>query len=121
MKHHFTFSFGNASTALKDIHQVRFSARQPEVRPRQGKPLQAFFTQGMQIVGVPQQLIDIVGRPAIASLNAGVNFGDVGQPGTAGTRAIDQGPRLITSVHLETPDAIYLLRIDNQVYMAMPQ
>ncbi len=121
MKHHFTFSFGRTSTALKDIHEVRFSAHQPQVRQRQGKPLQAFFTQGMQIVGVPQQLIDIVGRPAIASLNGGVNFGDVGQPVSAGSRDMDKGTRLITSVHLETPDAIYLLRIDNQVYMAMPQ
>ncbi len=130
MKPQFAFKFANSSTALKDIHDVRFQAQHPQVCQRQGKPLHAFYTQGMQIVGVPQELIALVGRQTIASLNGGVNFGDVGNPATnsMGTdRATDRGrdtdprTRLITSVHMETQDAIYLLRIENQVYMAMPQ
>ena len=88
MKPHFAFKFANSSTALKDIHDVRFQhdSAQPGSRcgqpvgPRQGKPLHAYFTQGMQIVGVPPELIAILGRQAIASLNGGVNFGDVGKP-----------------------------------------
>ncbi len=139
MKPHFFFKFANSSTALKDIHDVRFqhdTAKSAQntgkeagqkagqrVGPRQGKPLHAFFTQGMQIVGVPPELVAILGRQAIASLNGGVNFGDVGKPSgsTAGTNGGDKDARLITSVHIETPQAIYLLRIENQVYMAMPQ
>ncbi len=131
MKPHFAFKFANSSTALKDIHDVRFQhdpaqpgpqASQP-VGQRQGKPIHAFFTQGMQIVGVPPELVAILGRHAIASLNGGVNFGDVGKPagGAKGANCGDKGARLITSVHIETAQAIYLLRIENQVYMAMPQ
>lgn len=136
MKPHFAFKFANSSTALKDIHDVRFqhdpaqrgSQGEKPIGPRQGKPIHAFFTQGMQIVGVPPELVDILGRQAVATMNGGVNFGDVGKPvRTAnGTNGIDgggadKGARLITSVHIETPQAIYLLRIENQVYMAMPQ
>jgi len=131
MKPSFAFKFANSSTALKDIHAVRFQARHPQVGKHQGKPIHAFHTQGMQIVGVPKELIQLVGRETIASLNGGVNFGDVGKPPSGPTdpsgihatryRDVDRRTRLITSVHMETPDAIYLLRIENQVYMAMPQ
>ncbi len=134
MQPNFAFKFANSSTALKDVHEVRFQPEHPRVRLRQGKPIEAFYTQGMQIVGVPTELIARVGRETIASLNGGVNFGDVGKSpsGSAfeaginrfgGTRYrdADRRTRLITSVHMETPDAIYLLRIENQVYMAMPQ
>ncbi len=131
MKPHFAFKFANSSTALKDIHDVRFQhdpaqgGQKPgeRVGPRQGKPLHAFFTQGMQIVGVPPELVAILGRQAIASLNGGVNFGDVGKPveGNKDANSGDKDARLITSVHIETAQAIYLLRIENQVYMAMPQ
>jgi hypothetical protein len=118
MKPHLAFKFANSSTALKDIHEVRFQAQHTQVGVRQGKPIHAFFTQGMQIVGVPPELIHVVGAQAIASLNGGVNFRDVGKP-VDGDK--NKSSRLITSVHMETADAIYLLRIENQVYMAMPQ
>nr|WP_295777765.1 hypothetical protein [Rhodoferax sp.] len=133
MKPHFAFKFANSSTALKDIHGVRFQHNPAHpgpqggqgVGPRQGKPIHAFFTQGMQIVGVPPELVAILGCQAIASLNGGVNFGDVGKPvgstKNANSADKDKGARLITSVHIETAQAIYLLRIENQVYMAMPQ
>lgn len=117
MKPSFEFKFANSSTALRDIHEVRFESSHPRVGPRQGKPIQAFYTQGMQIVGVPGELVRLVGRQTIARLNGGVNFGEVGQP----VGATDRRTRLITSVHMETPQGIYLLRIENQVYMAMPQ
>jgi hypothetical protein len=124
MKPHFAFKFANSSTALKDIHTVRFQPKHPQVCQRQGKPIQAFQTQGMQIVGVPPELLALVGRPFIASLNGGVNFADVGKPSDAGngngSSTAQERTRLITSVHMETADAIYLLRIENQVYMAMP-
>ena len=126
MKPQFAFKFAQSSTALKDIHEVRFQGRHAQVLQRQGKPLHAFHTQGMQIVGVPEELIALVGRQTIASLNGGVNFGDVGKApkffaGADPGVNVDPRHRLITSVHLELPDAIYLLRIENQVYMAMPQ
>ena len=125
MKPQFAFKFAQSSTALKDIHEVRFQGEHAKVIQRQGKPLHAFHTQGMQIVGVPPELIALVGRQTIASLNGGVNFGDVGKApkffaGDTGVQ-VDPRQRLITSVHLELADAIYLLRIENQVYMAMPQ
>lgn len=124
----FAFKFANSSTALKDIHEVRyrnaFAGRPEGLRQamglRQGKPIHAFFTQGMQIVGVPPELIAVVGRPAIASLNGGINFADVGK-GMNRSCHRDKSSRLITSVHMETLDAIYLMRIENQIYMAMPE
>lgn len=123
MKPHFAFKFANSSTALKNIHTVRYqegqSGKHKRCANQQGKPIHAFFTQGMQVVGVPQELIQIVGRTAIASLNGGVNFGDVGKP-IDDSLAKGNGNRLITSVHMETDDAIYLMRIENQIYMAMP-
>ena len=126
MKPQFAFKFAQSSTALKDIHEVRFQGKHPHIIQRQGKPLHAFQTQGMQIVGVPPELIALVGAQTIASLNGGVNFADVGKTpkffSSAETAVpVDPRHRLITSVHLELPDAIYLLRIENQVYMAMPQ
>lgn len=126
MKPHFSFKFAHSSTALKDIHEVRFQGKHAKVLQRQGKPLHAFHTQGMQIVGVPPELIALVGQQTFASLNGGVNFGDVGNApkffkGSESGVQLDPRHRLITSVHLELPDAIYLLRIENQVYMAMPQ
>jgi hypothetical protein len=140
MTPHFAFKFANSSTALKDIHDVRFKEHGPgrakRTPQRQGKPIYAFFTQGMLVVGVPQDLIRLVGRDTIARLNGGVNFGEVGKPifsdgngngngdsdreyGSASPE--HKGTRLITSVHLETPDAIHLMRIENQVFMAMPE
>ena len=126
MKPQFAFKFAQSSTALKDIHEVRFQGKNAQVLQRQGKPLHAFHTQGMQIVGVPPELVALVGRQTIASLNGGVNFGDVGKTpkffaGADPVARVDPRHRLITSVHLELTDAIYLLRIENQVYMAMPQ
>ena len=127
MQPQFAFKFANSSTRLRDIPEVRLAPGQGETCQRQGKPIQAFYTQGMQIVGVPSELIALVGRDTIASLNGGINFADVGKPRSANSREAEQGTstdprtRLITSVHLETPQAIYLLRIHNQVYMAMPQ
>ena len=126
MKPQFAFKFAHSSTALKDIHDVRFQGKHPQVSQRQGKPLLAFHTQGMQIVGVPPELIALVGPQTFASLNGGVNFGDVGKAPKFFAQGCSPGhvdPRhcLITSVHLELPEAIYLLRIENQVYMAMPQ
>ena len=132
MTPHFAFKFANSSTALKDIHDVRFKEHGPgrakRTPLRQGKPIYAFFTQGMLVVGVPQDLIRLVGRDTIARLNGGVNFGEVGKPlfshddrqnGSASPE--HKGTRLITSVHLETPDAIHLMRIESQVFMAMPE
>lgn len=124
----FAFKFANSSTALKDIHEVRyrntFADRAEgfaQARgPRQGKPIHAFFTQGMQIVGVPPELIAVLGRTAIATLNGGINFADVGK-GMSRSCHRDKSNRLITSVHMETLDAIYLMRIENQIYMAMPE
>jgi hypothetical protein len=113
----FTFRFGSSSTSLSDIHEVRFKSGRARPSRRQGKPIHAFFTQGMQIIGVPPELIRLLGRSAIASLNGGVNFGDVEK--ASGT-VNPKGTRLITSAHIETKDAIYLMRIENQVYMAMP-
>ena len=134
MTPHFAFKFANSSTALKDIHDVRFKEHGPgrakRTPQRQGKPIYAFFTQGMLVVGVPQDLIRLVGRDTIAKLNGGVNFGEVGKPlFTVGDSDRDygsaspehKGTRLITSVHLETADAIHLMRIENQVFMAMPE
>ena len=113
----FTFRFGNSSTALSDIDDVHFESARASTRQRQGKPIHAFFTQGMQIIGVPQELIRLLGRDAIASLNATVDFSDVEEDSaTLGSK----GTRLITSAHIETRDAIYLMRIENQIYMAMP-
>ncbi len=136
MTPHFAFKFANSSTALKDIHDVRFkeqgAGRDKRTSLKQGKPIFAFFTQGMLVVGVPQDLIRLVGRDTIAKLNGGVNFGEVGKPifsdgngdrdreyGSASPE--HKGTRLITSVHLETADAIHLMRIENQVFMAMPE
>jgi hypothetical protein len=135
MTPHFAFKFANSSAALKDIHDVRFREQGPgrakRTPLRQGKPIYAFFTQGMLVVGVPQDLIRLVGRDTIARLNGGVNFSEVGKPlfsngdgntdresGSASPE--HKGTRLITSVHLETHDAIHLMRIENQVFMAMP-
>jgi hypothetical protein len=73
----FTFRFGSSSTLLSEIHEVRFKSGRARASQRQGKPIHAFFTQGMQIIGVPPELIRLLGRSAIASLNGGVNFGDV--------------------------------------------
>ena len=113
----FTFRFGNTSIALSDIDDVFFESANARPSQRQGKPIQAFFTQGMQIIGVPPELIRLLGRNAIASLNASVDFSD----GEGDTDTGDaKGTRLITSAHIETKDAIYLLRIENQIYMAMP-
>lgn len=113
----FIFRFGNSSTALNDIDDVYFDSIHAHPWQRQGKPIHAFFTQGMQIIGVPPEVIRLLGRDAIDSLNASVDFSEVdGSPRTEGSK----DTRLITSAHIETLDAIYLMRIENQIYMAMP-
>ncbi|OYU44717.1 MAG: hypothetical protein CFE44_11415 [Burkholderiales bacterium PBB4] len=126
MKPQFAFKFAQSSTALKDIHEVRFQGQRPHVLQRQGKPLHAFHTQGMQIVGVPPELVALVGAQTFSALNGGVNFADVGKTpkffsSEESKVQTDPRHRLITSVHLELPEAIYLLRIENQVYMALPK
>lgn len=122
MKPQFAFKFANSSTAISDIRNVRFRDQQARRGTgyglRQGKPIHAYFTYGMQVVGVPHELLRKIGPAHIASVNAGINFEDVSKT-ASGTTARDSS-RLITSVHMETPEAIYLLRIDNQIYMAMP-
>lgn len=100
----FTFHGSSHSVPLRDIQDVRFDPSQ--ARSRTGKPVQAYFTQGLQIVGVPEPLLLILGHRHLDGINL---------------REMDAGARLVTSVHIETPQAIHLLRVENRVVMAYPE
>jgi hypothetical protein len=95
----FDFKFGNASTALGDIAEIHYREHAAPHTHKQAKPVKVFYTHGLQVVGVPDELIRILGPQSIRKAN---------------------GTRLITSAHFETPDAFYLLRIETVAHMALP-
>lgn len=94
MTFNFDFKFTNASTPFGDIGELEYRERWAPVTRKQGKPVRLFYTHGMQVVGVPEELIRILGPDAIRS---------------------------ITSAHFETEYAFYLLRIENLARMALPK
>lgn len=100
----FRFHGSSHSIPLRDIQDVRFDASQSRLRG--GKPVQAYFTQGLQIVGVPPSLMQVLGRYRLDGINL---------------RQAQAGARLVTSVHIETANAIHLLRVDSRVVLAYPQ
>lgn len=100
----FTFHGSNHSVPLRDIQDVRFDPSQ--TRLRSGKPVQAYFTQGLQIVGIPAPLLLLLPPRYLDGINL---------------REMQDGARMVTSVHIETPEAIHLLRVENRVVMAYPE
>jgi hypothetical protein len=100
----FSFQGSSHSVPLCDIQDVRFDASQ--TRLRGGKPVQAYFTQGLQIVGVPPSLLQVLGRYRLDGINL---------------RQAQTHTRLVTSVHIETATAIHLLRVDSGVVLAYPE
>lgn len=100
----FTFNGSSHSVPLRDIHDIRFDPS--GARPRKGKPVQAYFTQGLQIVGVPAPLLLLLPPRYLDGINL---------------REMESGARMVTSVHIETPEAIHLLRVENRVVMAYPE
>ena len=95
----FDFKFGNASTAFGDIADFQFREHAAPHSRTQAKPVKLFYTHGLQVVGVPDELIRILGAQSIRKAN---------------------GTRLITSAHFETAHAFYLLRIETVAHMALP-
>ena len=100
MTFNFDFKFTNASTPFGDIGELEYRERWAPVTRKQGKPVRLFYTHGMQVVGVSEELIRILGPEAIRKAN---------------------GIRSITSAHFETEYAFYLLRIENLARMALPK
>lgn len=100
MKYHFDFKFGHPSHPLDDYGDIRYRENSVPLTRRQGKPVKVFYTHGLQVVGVPQELVQILGARAIRQAN---------------------GTRFVTSSHFETADAFYLLRIETLAHMALPQ
>ena len=95
----FNFKFGHPSTAFGEIHDISYRERMARVTRTQGKAVKLFYTHGLQVVGVPQELLRILGPNAIGKAN---------------------GIRTISSAHFETPQGFYLLRIENLTRMALP-
>lgn len=96
----YTFKFGPHSVCLDDMKGFAFNEEiNGHVHPK-GKPVRVFHTSGMQIIGIPQELLRVMDQSAIER---------AGQLKT------------VLTAHFETPDAVYLLRIDNFTYMAMPR
>ena len=99
MRTQFNFKFGNASANFTDINEIDYREQEVPILRTQGKPVKLFYTHGMQVIGVPDELISILGAQAIRRAN---------------------GAKLITSAHFETANAFYLLRIEALAHMAFP-
>lgn len=96
----YTFKFGPHSVCLDDMKGFAFNENiNGRVHPK-GKPVRVFHTSGMQIIGIPQELLRVMDQSAIE------RAGEL---------------KTVLTAHFETPDALYLLRIDNFTYMAMPR
>lgn len=99
MAHDFGFKFGGRSTSFGDIADFQFREQEAPVTRRQGKPVKVFYTHGLQVVGIPEELIGILGAQAIRKAN---------------------GVKTVVAAHFETADAFYLLRIETVAHMALP-
>ncbi|GAB3493915.1 hypothetical protein GCM10027399_14350 [Curvibacter fontanus] len=96
----FAFHFGSASTPLDAVTDIHYRERAAAQLPIPSKPVKVFHTHGLQVVGVPDELLRILGAPTIRKAN--------------------QSP-LVVSAHFETEACFYLLRIHSRIHMALPR
>lgn len=95
----FAFRFGSGSTALDQASDILYRERAASQLPIPSKPVRVFHTHGLQVVGVPEELLQRLSPAAIVQAS--------------------QTP-LVASVHFESEHCFYLLRIHNRIHMAMP-
>jgi hypothetical protein len=100
MTHDFGFKFGARSTSFGDIADFEFRENDAPIKRVQGKPVKVFYTHGLQVVGIPEELLALLGARAIRKAN---------------------GIKTVVAAHFETADAFYLLRIETVAHMALPQ
>ncbi|MDO8767369.1 MAG: hypothetical protein Q7K57_01410 [Burkholderiaceae bacterium] len=100
MAQDFGFKFGGKSTAFGDIADIHYRENAAPISRRQGKPVKVFYTHGLQVVGIPDELVAILGPQAIRRAN---------------------GTKVTLAAHFETADAFYLLRIESVAHMALPR
>lgn len=93
------FQFHKASLGLADIQDIRFTWRSRDCIREYGKPVQIFQTKGMQVIGVPPELLDILRPEDIRKAN---------------------GVTTAVSAHFETEKGFYLLRVEAVCHLALP-
>lgn len=94
------FQFHSASHGLGFIDDIHFEGGSYDRTHEYGKPVQVFHTKGLQVIGVPPQLQEILRNEDILRANA-----------------------VTTSIscHFETEKCFYLLRVESACHMALPR
>ena len=100
MQHYANFRFGSGSVGLDGVQEIYYDVRQGPTDQDYGKPVQVFHTRGLQIIGIPHELVRILGPHALRRGN---------------------GIQTMVSAHYETEQGFYLLRIHSSARLAFPR
>lgn len=100
MQHYANFRFGSGSVGLDGVQEIYYEAANAPSVQDFGKPVQIFHTRGIQIIGIPKELVRILGPQTLRRGN---------------------GIQSMVSAHYETEHGFYLLRIHSTARMALPR
>ena len=98
MRDTYRYQFGTTSLALGS--KTGFSYWEQQGIEPWSKPVQAIHTHGLQVIGVPRDLVKVLGRPWL----------EKARPGS-----------VLLTAHFETEAAIYQLRVDTRVQLAFKE
>lgn len=94
----YLFKFGASSLELGS--HASFQYWQEQAADPTCNVVRAFHTQGLQVIGMPQELVQVLGKPHLCRASQ-VKF--------------------VTAAHFETDLGLYLLLVHNQVQLAFKE
>ena len=94
------FRYAGGSTKLADLPDLTYRSPAQSSRKPGHKEVKVFYTHGLQVVGMPPELVQALGADAIRKAD---------------------GVKTLVSAHFETADTIYLLRIESLTKVALPE
>lgn len=93
------FRYAGGSTKLADLPDLTYRSHGQSNRKPGQKEVKVFYTHGLQVLGIPPELVQALGAAAIQKAD---------------------GVKTLVSAHFETEDTIYLLRIESLTKVALP-
>jgi hypothetical protein len=96
----FDFRLHHPSVCAEAAEDLRYAESASPVQRKYGKPVLVWHTHGSNLIGVPQGLVDTLGSARMKKA---------------------QVFKSIHSMHIETENAFYLLRINSTSRLVLPE
>ena len=96
----YEFRLHHPSTAIDAQEELRYAEWMSPLHQREGKPVRVWHTQGLNLIGLPQGLINVLGTMQIKQAAVFPS---------------------LHSAHIETERALYMLRIHSTSRLVFPE